>query len=153
VHTRRPVAIVVREPLTYLDETGVWFVAGAHGENLDLPYISGLAGLSLETPLAQSALIGVPPLLTLSRLWAEPLSEVHWDRYRGYTVFLMRRRVTIRLGWETLPEKFVQIGTVLTHWPVDGPAALFDARFANQVVVQPEAEKGSVEPLNPIRPL
>jgi cell division septal protein FtsQ len=134
---RRAVAIVLGEPLTYLDETGVCFLRRDNAVDPHLPYVTGLANLPLETPAARTALTGVLHLLSLTRLWQEPLSEIHWDQRQGYTLFLARRRVSIRLGWETEPEKIAQLGMVLQTWPVDGPAALFDARFTDQVVVRP----------------
>jgi cell division protein FtsQ len=137
VKTRRAVAVVLRRSLTYLDDTGVCFTAPAHHPDFDLPYVTGFADLSLDAPLAQTALAEVLHLLSLTRLWQEPLSEIRWEQHQGYTLFLARRRVTIRLGWETTPEKVAQLGVALQTWPAGGPAALFDARFANQVIVRP----------------
>jgi hypothetical protein len=135
------VAVVVRQSFTYLDDTGVCFTAPANTLDFDLPYVTGFANLSLDTPAAQTALAEVLHLLSLTRLWQEPLSEIRWDQHQGYTLFLAHRRVTIRLGWETTPEKVAQVGVVLQTWPADGPAALFDARFANQVVVRPYTDE------------
>jgi cell division septal protein FtsQ len=137
VKARRAVAVMLRQPLSYVDDTGGCFTGPENNPDLDLPYVSGFADLSLETPAAQTTLAEVLHLLSLTRLWQEPLSEIRWDQHQGYTLFLARRRVTIRLGWETTPEKVAQVGVALQTWPTDGPAALFDARFANQVVVRP----------------
>lgn len=141
VQTRRAVAIILRQPLVYLDEMGVCFVGQENVGALGLPYLSGLETLSLETPGAKTALAGALHLLSLTRLWQEPLSEIRWDQQQGYTLFLARRRATIRLGWKTVPEKVAQVGVALQYWPIDGPAALFDARFADQVVVRPYVDE------------
>jgi len=141
VTARRAVAVVVRPSLTYLDDTGVCFAAPANDVNFDLPYVTGFAEISPDTPEAQTALAEVLHLLSLTRLWQEPLSEIRWDQRQGYTLFLARRRVTIRLGWETTPEKVAQVGAALQLWPAAGPAASFDARFANQVIVRPYADE------------
>lgn len=143
VKTRRAVARVTRQSPTYLDDSGVCFTATDNNLDFDLPYVSGFADLSLETPTAQTALAEVLHLLSLTRLWQQPLSEIHWDQHQGYTLFLARRRVTIRLGWETTPEKVAQVGVALQTWPPDGPAALFDARFVNQVIVRPYIDEHS----------
>lgn len=153
VSARRPVAVIVQKSLTYLDKEGVWFPVNEQSQELDLPYLTGLAELALETPTARTALLGVLPLLSLTQLWAEPLSEIHWDPQQGYTLFLVHRRLTICLGWETAPEKFAQVGKVLAQWPTDGPPALVDARFANQVVVRPYIDERSQNAPTPIRPL
>jgi cell division protein FtsQ len=134
---RRAVAIILGEPLTYLDDSGVCFLGQGNAVDPHLPYVTGLANVPLETPTARTALSDVLHLLSLTRLWQEPLSEIHWDQRQGYTLFLARRRISIRLGWETELGKIAQLGEVLQTWPVDGPAALLDARFTNQVVVRP----------------
>ena len=138
VEARRPVAVVRGPQLAYLDQHGgCFFDPEPPTVRLDLPYVSGLADLRLDAPDARRVLAGVLRLLAVSRLWREQLSEIHWDRDAGYTLFLAQRQVTVRVGRETWPEKLVRVGRVLETWPVDGPAAVFDARFRNQVVVRP----------------
>lgn len=153
VSARRPLAIVLHDGPMYLDETGVCFTKSEYKPSVDLPYVSGLSGIPLDAPSARSALDSVLRLLSLSRLWPEPLSEIHWDAQKGFTLFLEQRRVTVRIGWETAPEKFTQIGAVLAEWPKDAPAAVFDARFADQIVVRPYAGEGSSQGRALSRPL
>jgi hypothetical protein len=118
-----------------------------------LPYVSGFAGLSLDAPNVRAALDGVLRLLSLAHIWREPLSEISWDARQGYSLFLEKRRVTIRLGWETAPEKFTQIGKVLAEWTTDAPAAVFDARFADQIVVRPYVVDSGAQSRTLSRPL
>lgn len=153
VGARRPVAIVFRDTLAYLDESGTCFAKPEQSVVADLPYVSGFTQLTLDAPGVRSALDGVLHLLSLSHLWQEPLSEIHWDQQQGYTLFLEQRRVTIRLGWETTPEKFAQIGVVLAEWREDAPAAIFDARFAGQIVVRAYAGENSTPSRTLSRPL
>jgi hypothetical protein len=153
VSARRPVAIVLHDGLRYLDESGTCFLRPARSPVVDLPYVSGFAGVSLDAPHARVALGGVLRLLSLAHLWREPLSEIFWDERRGYSLFLESRRVTIELGWETTPEKFTQIGKVLAEWTADAPAAVFDARFADQVVVRPYGVEGDARSRTLSRPL
>jgi len=153
VQTRRPVAVIAHSTVTYLDDSGVWFTPPNRHPELDLPYVTGLTEMALDSTAARAALVGVLPLLSLSTVWAEPLSEIHWDQKRGYTLFLERRRLTIRLGWETAPEKFAQIGMVMTRLSMDGLSAVVDARFVNQVVVRPYPDEQGAYAQTPIRPL
>lgn len=149
VSARQPVAIVRGDPFLYLDESGACFALERGDDPLDLPYVGGLTGLSLDSPTARTALAGIVQMLSLARLWPDGVSEIHWDQQQGYTLFLARRRATVHLGWETAPENFAHVGKVLDGWPVDGPPTLFDARFANQVVARPYIEtagKGSQRP-------
>ena len=143
VQMRQPVAIIRRAEPTYLDQNGEFFLDPTWPIALDLPYVSGLDGLSLESPTARQALAGVYQLLTLTQLWPQPLSETHWSEQQGFTLFLAERQATIWLGWETVPDKLVQVGRVLEAWPEDGPAAVFDARFANQVIVRPFSDSAA----------
>ena len=152
VHARRPVAIIRGVPGSYLDQQGTSFFdpsEQSQGVQRDLPYISGVAALPLDTPQARQVLVEVHQLLSLARLWRnsgpgsrrDQVSEIHWDAQHGYTLFLSHRQATIRVGWHIIPEKFVHIGRVLETWPVDGPAAVFDARFADQIVVRPASQE------------
>lgn len=152
VSTRRPVAVVLHDGPVYLDDSGLCFTQFERRPGVDLPYVSGLSGAPLDAPSTRSALDGVIRLLSLSRLWQEPLSEIHWDVQQGFTLFLEQRRVTVHLGWETAPEKFAQIGVVLAEWPKEMPA-VFDARFADQIVVRPYAGEGSSQGRTLSRPL
>lgn len=153
ISIRRPVAIVLYDGLLYLDESGSCFVRPERSPMVDLPYVSGFAGLPLDAPVVHSALDGVLHLLSLSHLWQEPLSEISWDVQQGYSLFLDERRITIRLGWETTPEKFTQIGKVLAKWSVEEPAAVLDARFADQIIVRPYVIENSTRSRALSRPL
>jgi len=154
VQTRRPIAIVAHPVPTYLDKDGVWFTAPAPREELDLPYLTGFKAGELDTGAARNALAGTVSLLALAaKLWPEPVSEIRWDQGVGYTVFLTRRHVTVRLGLETAPEKFAQVAAVLARWPAAGPPALFDARFLNQIVVRPAFDEYGLRPATPADPL
>jgi cell division septal protein FtsQ len=153
VQTRRPVAVIARPIVTYLDDSGESFTLPSQQPELDLPYVTGLPEVALDSVTTRAALVGVLPLLPLATVWAEPLSEIHWDQQRGYTLFLARRHLTIRLGWETAPEKFAQVGMVLAHLPVDGSSAVVDARFVNQVVVRPYPDEQKADAPTPARPL
>jgi cell division protein FtsQ len=153
VSARRPVAIVLHNGLRYLDDSGICFTRPERSPVLDLPYVSGFAGLSLDAPNVRAALDGVLRLLSLAHIWREPLSEISWDARQGYSLFLEVRRVTIRLGWETAPEKFTQIGKVLAAWTTDAPAAVFDARFADQIVVRPYVAESGAQSRTLSRPL
>ena len=162
VHARRPVAIIRGTQGGYLDQQGTSFFdpsEQSQGTQRDLPYLSGVAALALDTPQARQVLVEVHQLLSLTRLWRnagsesrrnsgrdsrpDQVSEIQWDAQHGYTLFLSHRQATIRVGWHMIPEKFVHIGRVLETWPADGPAAVFDARFADQVVVRPVSQERS----------
>jgi POTRA domain, FtsQ-type/Cell division protein FtsQ len=154
VRTRHPLAVIANSSLTYLDQDGVWFRTQGQKAELDLPYVTGFNEDELDTAPARTALTGAVSLLSLAKkFWPEPVSEVRWDQETGYTVFLARRHLAIRLGWEAAPEKFAQVTTVLAQWPENAPPALFDARFMNQIVVRPFLDEYGLRPGTPADPL
>ena len=136
VQERHPIALIRRPAAAYLDGGGRSFVAPVSVVH-DLPYISGLERISLETPTALAVLADVRLCLSLAQEWGVGLSEIHWDERRGYSIFLAERQVAIRLGQEIQPAAFVLVRQVLEAWPPDRPAAVFDTRFADQIVVRP----------------
>jgi len=136
IREHHPVALIRREETTYLDQTREIFVDPS-SDVRDLPYLSGLERIPLDTQTAQTVLAEAVECLSLSREWGVELSEIHWDNQRGYTVFLADRHVVVRLGHEIRSNIFVLVRRVLETWPPDRPAAVFDTRFADQIVVHP----------------
>lgn len=136
VRERRPVARIRHPETAYLDGNGDSFVALASGTH-DLPYVSGLERVPLETQTARTVIAGARLCLLLIQEWNVALSEIHWDDQRGYTLFLSDRPVVIRLGQQIRPSVFVLMQRVLEHWPQDQRATVFDARFTDQIVASP----------------
>ncbi len=132
---RHPIARIRRPEAAYLDGNGDSFVAPASSP-YDLPYVSGLERVPLDTQTVRTVLAGARLCLSLIQEWNVALSEIHWDDRRGYTLFLSDRQVMIRLGQQIRPTVFVLIQRVLERWP-DRRATVFDARFTNQIVASP----------------
>ncbi len=150
IRERHPIARIRRPEAAYLDGNGDSFVAPASGA-YDLPYVSGLERLPLETQTVRTVLTGARLCLSLIREWDVALSEIHWDDQRGYTLFLSDRQVVIRLGQQIRPSVLVLMQRVLERWPRDRRAAVFDARFTDQIVVSPlplRLDKGKRRGLN-----
>ena len=136
IRERQPIARIRRPEAAYLDGNGDSFVAPASGAH-DLPFVSGLERVPLETQTARTVIAGVHLCLLLIQEWNVALSEIHWDDQRGYTLFLSDRQVVIRLGQQIRPSVFVLMQRVLEHWPQDRRATVFDARFTDQIVASP----------------
>ncbi len=150
VRERRPIARIRRPEAAYLDEHGASFVALA-SDAPDLPYVSGLERVSLDSPTVRTVLAGVHSCLALIQDWPLSLSEIHWDDRRGYTLFLSDRQIVIRLGQQLRPNVFMLMQRVLERWPHDRPAIVFDARFTNQIVASPlplKLDKGQTDERN-----
>ena len=136
IHERHPIARIRRPEATYLDGNGDSFVAPASSAH-DLPYVSGLERVPLETQTVRTVLAGARLCLSLIQEWNVALSEIHWNDQRGYTLFLSDRQVAIRLGQQIRPTVFVLMQRVLERWPQDRRATVFDARFTDQIVASP----------------
>lgn len=136
IRERHPIALIRRPETAYLDGNGESFVAPVSGIH-DLPYVSGLERVPLETQTGQTVLAEVRICLALIQEWGVALSEIHWDDQRGYTLFLSDRQVVIRLGQKISPAVFVLLQRMLESWPQDRRATVFDTRFADQIVASP----------------
>ena len=136
IQERHPIAFIRSPEAAYLDGNGESFVTPVSGVH-DLPYISGLERVPLETRTAQTVLAEMRLCLSLLREWGAAVSEIHWDDQRGYTLFLSDRQVVIRLGQKIRPAVFVPIQRVLESWPQDRRATVFDTRFTDQIVASP----------------
>ena len=136
IRERQPIARIRHPETVYLDGNGDSFAAPASGTH-DLPFVSGLERVPLETHTAKTVIAGVRLCLLLIQEWDVALSEIHWDDQRGYTLFLSDRPIVIRLGQQIRPSVFVLMQRVLEHWPQDRRAAVFDARFTDQIVASP----------------
>ncbi len=150
IRERHPIARIRRPEAAYLDENGDGFVDPASSAP-DLPYVSGLERLPLETQTVRTVLTGARLCLSLIQEWDVALSEIHWDDQRGYTLFLSDRQIVIRLGQQIRPSVLVLMQRVLERWPQDRRAAVFDARFTDQIVVSPlplRLDKGKRRGLN-----
>ena len=135
IRERHPIARIRRPEAAYLDGNGDSFIAPA-SSTYDLPYVSGLERVPLETQTVRTVLAGARLCLSLIQEWDVTLSEIHWDDRRGYTLFLSDRQVVIRLGQQIRPTVFVLMQRVLERWP-DRRATVFDARFTDQIVASP----------------
>lgn len=136
IRERHPIARIRRPEAAYLDGNGDSFVAPTSSAH-DLPYVSGLERVPLETQTVRTVLAGARLCLSLIQEWNVALSEIHWDDRRGYTLFLSDRQVVIRLGQQIRPTVFVLMQRVLERWPRDRRATVFDARFTDQIVASP----------------
>ncbi len=136
IRERHPIARIRRPEAAYLDGNGDSFIVPASSTH-DLPYVSGLERVPLETQTVRTVLAGARLCLSLIQEWDVALSEIHWNDRRGYTLFLSDRQVVIRLGQQIRPTVFVLMQRVLERWPQDRRATVFDARFTDQIVASP----------------
>lgn len=116
---REPVGVVSMGYLYYLDAKGEIFKPLQEGDSLDLPVITGLSEDDiLRDPTGSRETMKVMiSLLDLLRknssgITLADISELHYDKGFGYTLFTMNRGLPIRLGVDGFGEKLGRLSRV-----------------------------------------
>jgi cell division septal protein FtsQ len=108
---REPVAVVNMGYLYYLDAQGEVFKPLTEGDRLDFPVITGISDedLSRDPAGAKAAFKGGLDLIALLQkgavLGLDDVSEIHYDKGFGFTLFTSQGGVPVRLGNGNFAEK------------------------------------------------
>jgi len=143
VRERTPVAIVSLDTkLSYVDRSGRILGLLKDTDNRDFPIVSGL-----DTPQAKGFVtVGLHRAMQLlhacERLRCfDEISEIRVDRERGLTLFPLKTRVPVVLGWGQWREKLRSSGRVLAAWQGQLPRlARIDVSYRGIAVVQVREE-------------
>ncbi len=115
---REPVAIANMGYLYYLDNEGEIFKPLTVGDRLDFPVITGITeeDLARDPAGAKAALKDALALMDLLRtgsaLKLDDVSEIHFDKGFGFTLFAMERGIPVRLGSSDLPGKMQRLARI-----------------------------------------
>lgn len=115
---RKPVAVVNLGFLYYLDTNGEPFKPLNFGDRLDLPVITGFSeeGLAAEPVVTRGALKEVCELLEALRSHGSfilaDVSEIHYDRAQGFTLFTISGAIPVKLGSGDFAEKLTRFGQI-----------------------------------------
>jgi hypothetical protein len=122
VQTRRPLAVIARPTVTYLDDRGEAFTLPNQHPDLDLPYVTGLTEAALDSVTARAALIGVLPLPRLRQCGPN-----RCQRFIGAAQahLIWRAGIHDSVTGETAPEKFAQVGAWRWRLPVGAGGQLW----------------------------
>ncbi|MDR2386563.1 MAG: FtsQ-type POTRA domain-containing protein [Deltaproteobacteria bacterium] len=123
----KPKAIVSSQYLYYINENGLPFKKLDPLEISDLPIISGFTfeELSDSGPLVHDALAEIFSLIKVldSRkddYKTSNVSEFHYDRDRGLTLYLKKSGLKIKVGLGDYPLKFWRLAKVTAHLKEEG---------------------------------
>ncbi len=118
VAERTPVAVANVGCLYYLDEKGVLFKSLVEGDRLDYPLITGIT----EEELAQdpkgtqealkSALQLIGTLKSGGVFSLADISEIHYSRGYGFTLFTMQGGIPVKLGNGEFGEKLARLSRI-----------------------------------------
>lgn len=116
---REPVGIVSMGYLYYLDGKGEIFKPLQEGDRLDYPVITGLSEEDVQRDPAGSketlkVMLGLLDQLRGNRtgITLADISELHYDKGFGYTLFTVNRGLPIRLGMSAFNEKLVRLSRI-----------------------------------------
>jgi len=108
---RTPQAVANVGTLYYLDEKGVLFKSLVDGDRLDYPLITGVSEEDLgkdpsgSKEALQTALQLIDSLKAGGVFGLEDVSEIHYDKGYGFTLFTVQGGVPVKLGNGAFPEK------------------------------------------------
>jgi len=140
---REPVAVVSMGYLYYLDSRGDIFKPLNEGDSLDYPVVTGFAEdeLSRDPAGSKAALKGVLKLIGDMKgqtgFTLADVSEVHYDKGFGYTLFTVQGGVPIRLGNSGFAEKLERFAKVYQQLQGQMPHLEYvDLDYSDKIVVK-----------------
>ncbi|NVO00653.1 MAG: FtsQ-type POTRA domain-containing protein [Geobacteraceae bacterium] len=144
VQERQPIGVVSMGYLYYLDARGDIFKPLQEGDSLDFPVITGLAedDLIRDPAGTKDTLKGI--LAILQQLKKErngislaDISELHYDKGFGYTLFTMNRGLPVRLGTDGFSEKLDRFAKVYAQLQPQIPSIEYiDLDYNDRIVVK-----------------
>ncbi len=119
ISERQPVGIVSMSYLYYLDSSGEIFKPLQEGDRLDFPVITGLTEDDAQRDPAgtKETLKGILALLKeldsgRKGIKTSDISELHYDKGFGYTLFTIKHGLPIRVGMSGFNEKLDRLSRI-----------------------------------------
>ena len=140
VEEREAKAIAVLGALYYVDREGFVFKQVEPGDNMDFPLLTGLEPEDLAYPTSFATRQRIQEALRLNDLMGQdPLavSEIHFLKQGGVTLYPMTYRLALQMGWGEWEEKLSRLERVLALWKgQEERLGVLDFRFRDQVVAR-----------------
>lgn len=140
---QEPVAVASMGYLYYLNADGKVFKLLTEGDKLDYPVFTGVTeeDLTRDPEGSKEAITTMLSLVELLKgdtvLKLEDVSEIHYDKGYGYTVFMAARGVPVRLGRSGFGEKLGRLARIYTTLQPQLPALEYiDLDYADKIVVK-----------------
>ena len=140
---REPVAVVNMGYLYYLDVKGDVFKPLTEGDRLDFPILTGLSEEDMWKDPAGSR-EAIKAALDLIRLLSggqvmtlAEISEIHFDKGYGFTLFTMRGGVPVKLGNGGFGEKLARLSRIYRDLQAQMPALEYiDLDYSDKIIVK-----------------
>jgi len=140
---RTPQAVANVGCLYYLDEKGVLFKSLAEGDRLDFPLITGFTAeeLAKDPKGCQDALKSALQLIgTLKKggvFSLDDISEIHYSKGYGFTLFTMEGGVPVKLGNGDFSDKLTRLAGIYKELQPQMQALDYiDLDYADKIIVK-----------------
>lgn len=144
VSEHQPVAIVSMGYLYYLDNRGEIFKPLQEGDSLDFPVITGLSeeDLQRDPAGARKTIDGIMTLLGeigtgKGAITIADISELHYDKGFGYTLFTVEHGLPLRLGMSGFSEKLDRLSRIYPELQANmRQLEYIDLDYSDKIVVK-----------------
>ena len=143
ISEQEPVAVASMGYLYYLNADGGVFKLLTEGDRLDFPVFTGISedDLTRDPAGSKEALKSMIALVDLLKerkvLSLEDVSEVHYDKGYGFTIFMSGRGVPVRLGRTDFDEKLDRLARIYhTLQPQMTTLEYIDLDYSYKIVVK-----------------
>ena len=143
ISEQQPVAIASMGYLYYLNAKGDIFKLLTEGDRLDYPVFTGISedDLSKDPAGSKEAIKSMLALVDLLKgkgaLKLDEVSEIHYDKGYGFTMFMADRGVPVRLGRTGFAEKLDRLAKVYgTLQPQMMTLEYIDLDYSDKIVVK-----------------
>jgi cell division protein FtsQ len=140
---RAPQAVANVGCLYYLDGKGKLFKSLADGDRLDYPLITGVSEEDLEKDpegskeALKNALSLIDSLKAGAVFGLEEVSEIHYDRGYGFTLFTMHGGVPVKLGNGGFTEKLARLSGIYAQLkPQMQELDYIDLDYGDRIIVK-----------------
>lgn len=143
VTEREPAAVVNMGYLYYLDRNGEVFKPLNEGDKLDYPVLTGMTEEEMGKDPAGSreVLKRVLNLIALiekgSTIRLEDVSEIHYDKGFGFTIFTAQGGVPVKLGNGEFDEKLARLAKIYRDLMTQAPNLVYiDLDYNDRIIVK-----------------
>jgi cell division protein FtsQ len=143
VAERSPQAVANVGCLYYLDSNGVLFKPLVEGDRLDYPLITGLSEEELtkdpkgSREALQQALALIANLKAGKVFGLEDVSEIHYSKGYGFTLFTMQGGIPVKLGSDGFNDKLARLSHVYPELKLQMQALDYiDLDYGDKIIVK-----------------
>jgi cell division protein FtsQ len=140
---REPVAVVNMGYLYYLDKKGEIFKPLNEGDRLDYPVLTGIneEDMGKDPAGTREALKGALALMALLSGGQFPaladISEIHYDKGYGFTLFTVQGGVPVKLGNSAFAEKLARLARIYPALQAQMPTLEYiDLDYNDKIIVK-----------------